>query len=160
MRIQLIQVGKTRSSYLYNAEKEYLKRLQPFTVLKVITIKEIAVTKGESSAAQEIVKKKEAKVILKNLPKESYTIALDEHGQQLTSQEFAQFIRKKRDFEKANLTFIIGGCYGLAPEILQKVNYKLSFSALTFTHEMIRTLLLEQLYRAFSILSGKAYHHE
>ncbi len=141
---------------MLEAEKEYLKRLAPFAKAEVITVEEFPLFKG---ATRESTKKKEASEIINRIPKDTFLIALDEHGKQLNSLEFAEFIRNKRDFEGGNLTFVIGGCYGLDPSIIEKADLKLSFSRLTFTHELIRVLLVEQIYRAFTILSGKTYHY-
>lgn len=159
MNITIIQVGKTKNKYFQEAENEYIKRLQPTAKLNIITLKEYALPAGSPQAGREIAKDKEAAEILKNLPPKSFIIALDEKGKFLTSIEFADFIKKKRDFEGANITFIIGGPYGLSTKIFEKVDLKLSFSAFTYTHEIIRTLLLEQIYRAFSIIAGKTYHY-
>ena len=89
---------------------------------------------------------------------QAFLIALDEHGKMMNSPQFAQLIQQKKEMEGQDLAFIIGGPYGLSPEVLQKANLKLSFSAFTFTHEMIRMLVLEQLYRVFTIMTGKTYH--
>lgn len=159
MKITIIQVGKTKATYLQEAEKEYLKRLLPYSKVQIVTLQEEVIPKGDIEAGRTFVKQKEAKKILEKLPTDSFLITLDERGEQFTSAEFADFLKAKRDFEGGNLTFIIGGCYGLAAEVLQKAHLKLSFSSFTFTHELIRTLLLEQLYRAFSILASKTYHY-
>ena len=159
MKITLIYVGKTKSSYFQEAEREYLKRLQPYAKITIITAKEAPSPYGENEATRGLAKQKEGLEILKQVPKDSFIITLDEHGKSMTSPQFAQFLGKNRDFEGADLTFIIGGTYGLSEAILAKSKLKLSFSGFTFTHEMIRTLLLEQLYRAFTILSGKKYHY-
>jgi len=159
VKITIIQVGKTKAAYLQEAEKEYLKRLLPYSKVQVITLQEELIPKGNPQAGRNFVKQKEAKRILGQLPEDSFIITLDERGQQFTSVEFAEFLKAKRDFEGGKLTFIIGGSYGLAEEVLQIANLKLSFSSFTFTHELIRTLLLEQLYRGFSILASKTYHY-
>ena len=159
MKITIIQVGKTRQSFWQEAEQEYLKRLQPYAKISVITVKEAPAPYGQNQSTRDLAKQKEGLEILKNIPKDSFTVALDEHGKTMNSPEFARFLGKNRDFEGGNLTFIIGGTYGLSAAILAKVKLKLSFSSFTFTHEMIRTLLLEQLYRGFTILSGKTYHY-
>lgn len=159
MHITIIQIGKTKASYLQEAENEYLKRLKAYASVKVITLKEATLSKGAVEAGRQQVKTKEAGEILKVIPEGNFVVCLDEHGKEFTSVEFAEFLRKKRDFEGGKLTFIIGGCYGLSDEILKLAHLKLSFSQFTFTHEIIRTLLLEQLYRAFTIVSRKTYHY-
>lgn len=155
MKIAIIQVGKTKASFLREAEKEYLKRLGAYAKIKTVTVKEGKPDSKNTSTAKE----KEAAEILKNLPRDTYVVALDEHGRRFTSVEFADLMRKKRDFEGGDVTFITGGCYGLSDLVLARANLKLSFGSFTYTHEIIRTLLLEQVYRAFTIISGKAYHY-
>lgn len=163
MQITIIQIGKTKHSFFQEAEAEYLKRLQPFAKVKNIVLKEANIH-GNTSELREAeiakVKEKEAEEIIKNFLQKSLIIALDEKGKQQTSKEFAEFIKKQRDFEGANITFIIGGPYGLHENVMKRVQLRLSFSEFTFTHEMIRTILLEQLYRAFTIIHGKTYHYE
>ena len=155
VKITIIQVGKTKSSYLQEAENEYLKRLGAYAKIKKITLKE-AHPDGKNAAT---AKEKEAAEILKNFPKDSFIVALDERGRQFTSVEFADLVRKNRDFEGGDITFITGGCYGLGASVLGRAQLKLSFGNFTYTHELIRTLLLEQVYRAFTIIAGKTYHY-
>jgi 23S rRNA (pseudouridine1915-N3)-methyltransferase len=159
MKITIIQIGKTKHDFFKEAEQEYLKRLHPYTKIEIITLKESVLPAGGALSGREIVKEKEALEILKNLPQKSFLIALDEKGKSMTSLKFAEFLRQKKDFGQADVTFIIGGPYGLSPKVLEKAQLKLSFSEFTFTHEMIRVLLVEQLYRAFTILQGKTYHY-
>jgi|WetSurMetagenome_2_1015567.scaffolds.fasta_scaffold138485_2 23S rRNA (pseudouridine1915-N3)-methyltransferase len=158
MKITLIQVAKTKTSYLQEAENEYLKRLGPYAKIETVTVKACS-SEDSGLAARQIAKKKEAEEILKAMHRDSFVIALDETGRQYTSPEFAEIIRKNRDFSGADMTFITGGSYGLDESILKKAQLKLSFGRFTYTHEIIRTLLLEQVYRAFTIISGKTYHH-
>jgi len=155
VKITIIQIGKTKAPFLQEAEIEYLKRLGAYAKIKTITLKE-AQPDGKNTVT---AKEKEAAEIIKNIPEDSYVIALDENGRQFTSVEFAGLIRKNRDFEGGDITFITGGCYGLGAAILKKAHLRLSFGKFTFTHEIIRTLLLEQVYRAFTIISGKTYHY-
>jgi 23S rRNA (pseudouridine1915-N3)-methyltransferase len=159
MKITIIQVGKTRQSYFQEAEAEYLKRLQPYAAVKIITLKEASAPYDQNESTRAVAKQKEALEIQRHIPADTFLIALDEHGKTISSVQFADFLRKKRDFEGANITFIIGGPFGLAEQILKQARLILSFSPMTFTHEMIRTILLEQIYRAFTIISGKKYHY-
>lgn len=159
MKITILQIGKTKQSYFQAAEEEYLKRLRPFADIKVVTIKEAPAPYDQNDSTRSVAKQKEALELLKHIPKDTFLIALDEHGKTMDSRQFAQLMAKKRDFEGANVTFIIGGPFGLADQVLKKARLKLSFSPMTFTHEMIRTILLEQIYRAFTILAGKKYHY-
>ncbi len=158
VKITIIQVGKTKAGYLREGENEYLKRLKPHADVKIITLKETAAT-GSGPASREQVKDKEAEAILQHLPAGSYIVALDEKGRQYTSTEFAALIEENRDFKGADITFITGGCYGLGVQIFKKAHLRLSFGLFTYTHELIRTLLLEQIYRSFSIITGKTYHY-
>ena len=154
MFITILQIGKTKHQFVSEAETEYLKRLFPFAKVDQNTLKE-----GKSQTNIALTKEEESKTLIEHLPKDSFIIALDETGKNFTSREFADQIRKIRDFQGGKITFIIGGPFGLADSIKSKANLLLSFSKLTFTHEMIRMLLLEQLYRAFTIISNKTYHY-
>lgn len=159
MKITILQIGKTKQRFFQETEAEYLKRLQPFVQVKIVTLAEEVLQNGSVEAGREKVKFAEAQKILKHIPQDSFVIALDEKGKSLASIQFAEFIQQKQNFGPPHLIFIIGGPYGLAQEILKRADLKLSFSAFTFTHEMIRILLLEQIYRAFTILKGKTYHY-
>lgn len=152
MNITIIQVGKTRTNFIEAAEQEYSKRLQVDAKLHVKTLK---------SGKGEVVKMKEdeGQSIIEAIPENSFVIVLHEYGKMLTSPEFAELIEQKRSTGTSHITFIIGGTYGLSDSVLNRADFTLSFSKMTFTHEMIRPLLLEQLYRAFSIIKGKTYHY-
>lgn len=159
MKITIIQVGKTKQSYFQEAEAEYLKRLHPYANISIVTLKEASAPYDQNESTRSVAKDKEALEIQKHIPKDTFLVALDEHGKTMTSHQFADFLTRKKDFEGANVTFLIGGPFGLAGQILKKAQFKLSFSSMTFTHEMIRTILLEQIYRAFTIMTGKKYHY-
>lgn len=153
MQITILQIGKTKHAFIAEAEAEYLKRLGPYTKLNQHTLKE-----GRIQDSRQVTMLDEAKFIEKALPANTFLIALDETGKQFSSVLFAEKIKNIRDFGQANITFVIGGPYGLHPQIKSKAQLILGFSQFTFTHEMIRMLLLEQLYRAFTILANKTYH--
>lgn len=159
MKITILQIGKTKQSYFQEAEAEYLKRLRPYADVKILTLKEAQASYDHNESTRAVAKEKEATELLKHIPKDTFLMALDEHGKTQTSHQFAALLSKNKDFEGANLTFIIGGPFGLSAQILAKARLKLSFSPMTFTHEMIRTILLEQIYRAFTIIGGKKYHY-
>lgn len=165
MKITIIQISKTKHRFFQEAEQEYLKRLQAFAKIEVITIKESVANQGSASESGRLsAKTKEGQEILKQiqtkrLPENSFIIALTEKGQSLNSVKFAEFLKQKIDFGPGHITFIIGGPFGLSDEVLKAAHYQLSFSAFTFTHEMIRVLLMEQLYRACTIMKGKTYHY-
>jgi len=154
LQITILQIGKTKHQFISEAEQEYLKRLSPYARIKQQTLKE-----GRVQNNPQVTKADEAKSFLEALPKHTFLIALDETGRQFTSPEFAKQIETIKDFGEANITFIIGGPFGLDDSIRKSANLILSFSKFTFTHEMIRILLLEQLYRAMMIISNKTYHY-
>ena len=158
MQITILQIGKTKHDFVQKAEVEYLKRLQAWAKVNVITLKE-ASTDSDSQSARQKAKDQEGERLIERLPDKTFLIVLDEIGKQFTSPDFAKIIEKNRDFEGANLTFVIGGPFGLSDTVRERANLILSFSKLTFTHEMIRILLLEQIYRAFTIIFNKTYHY-
>ncbi|HEC21226.1 MAG TPA: 23S rRNA (pseudouridine(1915)-N(3))-methyltransferase RlmH [Candidatus Peregrinibacteria bacterium] len=155
MRIKIIVVGKTKERYLFQGEQEFLERLKPFAQVEIVVLKDEAITK---SIPGEKVMKKEGERILRALRKDDFVIALDREGEMLSSEGIAAFLEKRKNTGESNLVFIIGGALGLSPEVLEKANFQLSLSSLTFTHQMTRLILLEQIYRVFSILAGTEYH--
>lgn len=153
--IKIIQIGKTKDKFFLEAEIEFLKRLRPFATIEQVTIE-------ESKAPRKDIKKainEEGEKILKHISTDSFLVALERTGQELSSERFSKLIKDQRDFGRGKMTFIIGGVYGLSLEVLQKANFKLSLSKMTFTHQMIRIFLLEQIYRAFMIIEGRRYHY-
>lgn len=156
MKIKIIQVGKTKDSYMEAGMQEFLKRLKPFVDLEIVTLKE---EKPTATFTIKQCKEKEAAEILKNLKSEDFVIVLDENGKEKSSKEFAQILKTHEDLGD-KMIFVIGGPFGLTEKIREKANVVLSLSKMTFTHQMIRIFLLEQLYRAICIIKGKEYHHE
>ncbi len=152
MKIEILSIGKNKKSSLLDAEAEFLKRLQPSARL---SLKELPQQRGSDP---HLVKAAEGKTILSALGKADRVIALQEEGKAFSSAEFAQKIESEKLAGFSSLTFVIGGAFGLAPEVSQRADWTLSLSPLTFPHELCRLLLLEQLYRAFSITSGSPYH--
>ena len=146
MKITIIQVGKTKESSYQEIEHEFLKRLGPYAAITTITIK----TSDQQTENTQIQQK---------IPADQIVIALDGRGSQLTSEKFAKQLEKWRDLEGGKIAIIIGGPHGLTEETLAKTNFILSFSKMTFTHQMVRLFLLEQIYRGFMILAGKSYHY-
>jgi 23S rRNA (pseudouridine1915-N3)-methyltransferase len=157
MKITFLTVGKTEDAYLKEGIDKYVKRLKHYTKLAIIEIDELKNTKALTNEQQ---KAKEAELILKKIAPTDYVILLDEKGVQLSSQQFAGYIDKKAIGSVANLVFIVGGSYGFDPSVYQRANDKLSLSAMTFSHQMVRLFFIEQLYRAFTIIKGEPYHHE
>ncbi len=154
MRIKIITISKTKFEYT-EAESEFLKRLKRYAEIEVFNLKEEPITKNR--LAEEIMEM-EGERILSRLDDDYFKIALHSFGQQKTSEEFANLIEEIKDFKNAKICFIIGGPLGLSEKVLTGVDLVLSFSKMTFTHQLIRLLLLEQIYRAFEILSGTKYH--
>ncbi|RLC53477.1 MAG: 23S rRNA (pseudouridine(1915)-N(3))-methyltransferase RlmH [Candidatus Cloacimonadota bacterium] len=154
MKIKIFALGKSKQKFIEEGLQEYLKRLTRYAQIDFKILPDVKLTKTNSI---EIVKEKEAIILEKQLAEFDFVIALDENGTQYSSKDFAKLIEMKKG--KSNLAFIIGGVYGLSPKILNKANLILSFSKFTFTHQMIRFILTEQLYRAFTILEGKKYHY-
>ncbi len=149
--IKIITIGSIKENYLKDAIEEYKKRLSKYTNLEIIELKD------EGLVEEEKAKKIEAEKIEKYLNEKDYIITLEIEGKEYTSEEFAERIRNIQ-IENSNITFIIGGSYGLADTIKQKANMHLSFSKMTFPHQLFRVILLEQIYRAFKINNNESYH--
>lgn len=155
MKITILTLGKLKESFWRSAEAEYLKRLQAFTKLEIVELKEESFTEKDKPEA---IKQKEAEKIKSIISKikDTFIICLDEHGQQYSSKEFSNL----SIFKSLNhLIFIIGGPLGLDPSILKLSNLTISLSSLTFTHQMVRIFLLEQIYRAYMIKENRRYHY-
>lgn len=154
MKIQIIFVGRNKDKWVDLSTQGFLKKLRNFADISVEIIKEEKITKSQNSSK---IKQKEGERILKKVNSKNFFIALDETGKLLSSNEFANQIERKIDIGQ-NLTFVIGGALGLSEEIKKQADLPLSFSKMTFTHQMIRPFLLEQVYRAFQIIKGTDYH--
>ncbi len=156
MKIKVLTIGKTKASYLQEGEEEYKKRLSFYTTLEWIILQDVS-SKGMS---HELIKEKEAPLFLKHIKAEDKVWLLDERGKTFTSMEFSQQIQKNMNAGTKTLILIIGGAFGFHSSLYDRADAKVSLSALTFSHEMVRLFLLEQLYRAHTILKGESYHHE
>jgi 23S rRNA (pseudouridine1915-N3)-methyltransferase len=150
--IRIIFVGKVKEPWLQEQVDEYVKRLGRFVRIQVDEVKDEKITGTD----YEKIKKNEGQRII-NLLNEDYCIALDVNGKELGSKEFATALKKAGD-ENKRLTFIVGGALGLSDEVLKHCRLRLSLSKMTFTNQMVRLLLVEQIYRAFTILAGMEYH--
>ena len=157
MKVNLILVGKTTSKMFQSIIEDYSERVKHYTPFEVTVIPELKNTK---SLSQEQQKQMEGEQILRQLQESDHVVLLDEHGQELRSIEFATWISKKQQAVSRRLVFVIGGPYGFSPTIYQRANEKLSLSKMTFSHQIVRMIFIEQLYRAFTILKGEQYHHE
>lgn len=153
MKVTIIALGTIKESYLKDAVNEYVKRLSKYCELKIIELPDKSIIND-----YEKVKKEEGEEIIKKIPSNSYVICCDEHGKMLDSVEFAGKINDIYSFSSINICFIIGGSLGLTRKVLEKSNFILSFSKMTFTHKFARVILLEQIYRAFKILNNENYH--
>ncbi|MBE5745738.1 MAG: 23S rRNA (pseudouridine(1915)-N(3))-methyltransferase RlmH [Clostridiales bacterium] len=154
MTINLICVGSIKERFYTDAFKEYEKRLNAFCKFNLIELKETNYTNPTNSEIEKI-KTEEGKRILEKLKK--FNILLSLKGKEFTSEELADFVEEKQ-LQTSELTFIIGGSYGVSKEVEDKVQFKLSFSKLTFPHQLMRVILMEQIYRAFTIINNKGYH--
>ena len=157
MKITFLVVGKTNHSSLIQLQEENQNRLKHYISFETITIPELKNTKNISESEQ---KEKEADLILKQLEAADEVILLDEKGKQLTSVAFSEFLSKKMLASHKRMVFVVGGPYGFSERIYNRANGLISLSAMTFSHQMIRVIFVEQLYRAFTILKGEPYHHE
>ena len=157
MKITLAVVGKTSTGYLKQGIDEYTRRLSHYVPFDIQYIGDAKNTKYLSEAQQ---KQNEGKSILAFLDKSDFVVLLDEHGKEYSSIEFSKYIQKHMSRGARRVVFIVGGPYGFSPEVYVRASDKISFSKMTFSHEMIRLLFSEQLYRAYTILNHEPYHHE
>jgi len=157
MKIIFLTVGKTEDAYLKEGIDKYVKRLKHYTKLEMVDLNELKNTKALTPDQQ---KAKEAEMILKKVLPTDHVVLLDENGTEFTSQQFAAYINKRAISSAANVMFVVGGPYGFDQSVYQRANDKLSFSRMTFSHQMIRLFFAEQLYRAFTIIKGEPYHHQ
>ncbi len=157
MRIVLLVVGKTTNTYLHTLILDYQNRLKHYVSFDIQVIPELKNTKHVSVEMQ---KEKEGEMLLKQLEDANEIILLDEKGKQFSSVEFSQQIDKAQVSGKKKIVFVIGGPYGFSEPVYQKATQKISLSKMTFSHQMIRLIFVEQLYRAFTILNNEPYHHE
>ncbi len=148
--IKIICVGKLKEKYLKDAIEEYSKRLSKYTKLEIVELKDL-----DYDITKTI--KEEGQSILKHIEEKEYVITLEINGKQLSSTEFASIL-EKANIEYSNITFVIGGSYGLSNDVINRSNYHLSFSKLTFPHQLFRIILLEQIYRAYKINNNESYH--
>jgi len=155
MKIKIIVVGKTKEKFLQLGEEEFQRRLASYGRLESVVVKE---EKAVSNKGEQTVRLKEGERILSQLSKGAFVVALDRRGEQLSSEQLAEFLQQKMNEGCGELVFIIGGTWGLGENVLKTAHRVLSLSKMTFTHEMSRLILLEQLYRAVTILKGMKYH--
>ena len=156
MKIFILCIGKTHSSYLKEGIGIYLDRLKHYTKVEYLELPDVP-NKG---LLPEALKQKEGELIMKHLKADDLLFLLDEKGDEFSSREFAALLQKRMNSGLKQMVLVIGGAFGFSKEVYQRAEGKISFSRMTFSHEMIRLLLTEQLYRGFSILKGEGYHHD
>lgn len=158
MKITVVCVGKIKEKYLTMAIDEYSKRLSRYCKLEIIELPDEKTPDNASPAEELQIKKKEGERILKNIKDSAYVIALAIEGKMLSSEELADKMQQLGVNGESHLVFVIGGSLGLDSEVLDRADYKLSFSKMTFPHQVMRMILLEQVYRGYRIMSGEPYH--
>ncbi|AZO93711.1 23S rRNA (pseudouridine(1915)-N(3))-methyltransferase RlmH [Halocella sp. SP3-1] len=158
MEINIICPGKVKEDYLQIGINEFIKRLQPYTGVNIREVADEKIPANPSEADLERVKDKEGKGIITALADKTYIIVLDVKGKPMTSPGLAKSIQNLQLNGRSSISFVIGGALGLSKHVLKKADYRLSLSHMTFTHQMVRLILLEQVYRAFKIIRGEPYH--
>lgn len=157
MKIILLTVGKTDIKWVSEGLGVYTSRLCHYIPFEVREIPEL---KNVSSLSHEQIKTQEGKMILKNIKDSDEVVLLDERGREYCSVEFAKFLEKRMALGVKEMVFVIGGAYGFSQDVYDRANSMISLSKMTFSHQMVRTIFVEQLYRAFTIIRGESYHHE
>lgn len=158
MKITVLAVGKLKEKYWKQAIAEYQKRLGAYTKIEIIEVPDEKAPENMSAKEIEQVKQKEGQRLLAKVKPQSTVITLEIKGNMLTSEGLAKNLQQRMVQGQSDFTFIIGGSNGLHQDVLDRSNYALSFSKMTFPHQMMRVILLEQVYRAFKIMRGEAYH--
>lgn len=157
MKIKIIAIGKTHKSFLVDGESEYLKRIKKYVAVEKVEIPDL---KNAKKLTFSQIKEKEGKLLLSKIEQHSLIVLLDEKGKEYTSMKFSTWMQDKMNRGYKNIIFLIGGAYGFSDEVYAKANEKIALSKMTFSHQMIRMLFTEQIYRAFTILNNEPYHHE
>lgn len=155
MKIKIVSVGSIKEKFLKDAISEYLKRLTRFAKIEIIEVDETKI----QNKSEEQVKKEEGDRLLKRIRQDEFVFLLDLKGELISSEVLAQKIKDLINKGISPLTFVIGGTLGLSEEVRKRANIKLSISKMTFTHQMCRMIILEQIYRAFKIINNEEYHH-
>jgi 23S rRNA (pseudouridine1915-N3)-methyltransferase len=157
MKIALLQTGKTTDVHIKEVVKLYANRINKYSAFEIITLPDL---KNTRSMTVEEQKMKEGKKIIHFITGDDYVILLDERGKELRTVEFSDWFKKLFMIPKKRVVFIIGGAWGFSEEIYGRADFTLSLSVMTFPHQLVRLLFLEQLYRVFTIIKGEPYHHE
>ena len=157
MKIALLTVGKTDRDWVKQGLDIYVSRLKHYIPFSINEIPEL---KNVSAMSRDQIKAKEGELILKSIKPTDDVILLDEHGKEYSSTEFALLLQNKINYEGKDIVFVIGGAYGFSEQVYKRANSKISLSRMTFSHQMVRAIFAEQIYRAFTIMKGEPYHHE
>lgn len=157
MKIALILTGKTTERHIAAGMETYSKRISKYTAFELITLPDLKNTRNMPEEEQKI---REGKKIIQSIGKDDYVVLLDEHGTQFRTVEFAGWLEKKFISHNKRMLFVIGGPWGFSEEVNAACSMRLSLSKMTFSHQLVRLLFVEQLYRAFTVIKGEPYHHE
>ena len=158
MRFYVVCIGKLKDAYLRDGVAEFVKRMRPYGGITITELNESKIGAKPSDADRKQVVDEEGERLLKAVPKNAYTVLLDVYGKTMSSEDLAKTVAKLEVDGVSDMAFIIGGAFGVSEALRQSVNYKLSFSPMTFTHQMVRLLLVEQIYRASKINRNEPYH--
>jgi 23S rRNA (pseudouridine1915-N3)-methyltransferase len=156
MTIRLLSIGKTQHAYIKQGVAMYVERLQHYARVEYLELPDVS----QNGLTADQLKNKEAELVLKQLKTDHVLYLLDEHGQELGSRAFAAFFQKQMNAGTKTLVLLIGGAYGFGDSLMERAKGKLSMSKMTFPHELIRLFLVEQVYRAHTLLKGEKYHHD
>jgi 23S rRNA (pseudouridine1915-N3)-methyltransferase len=157
MRLMLLTVGKTDIAWVREGLEMYVSRIRHYVPFELRDIPEL---KGVSALSREQIKEREGELVLKQLRPADEVVLLDEHGREYRSVEFADWLGRRAAGSGRDLVFVIGGAYGFSDAVYERADGRLSLSKMTYSHQLVRTIFAEQLYRAFTILRGEPYHHE
>ena len=158
MRFYVICIGNLKDAYLRDGVAEFVKRMRPYGGITITELNESKIGDKPSDADRKQVVIEEGERLLKNVPKNAYTVLLDVYGKTMSSEDLAKTVAKLEVDGISDMAFIVGGAFGVSDELRRSVNYKLSFSPMTFTHQMVRLLLVEQIYRVSKINRNEPYH--
>jgi 23S rRNA (pseudouridine1915-N3)-methyltransferase len=158
MKITLLTVGKIKETYLKSAIEEYRKRLSKYCKLEIIEVADEKTPDQASETVENCIREKEGERLLKHIRDDAFVITLEIQGSQLTSEELAGKVEKLAVSGTSHIIFVIGGSIGLGREVMKRSDYALSFSRMTFPHQLMRVILLEQIYRSYRIIQGEPYH--
>lgn len=158
MKVRILTIGKLKEKYLVNGINEYVKRLNAYCKVEMVEVPDEPIPDNASENVENIIKDKEADKIVSKIKDDEYVIVLDLHGKEIDSVTFSKHIENCMIQGKSTITFVIGGSLGLGKSLLQRANYRLCFSQMTFPHQLMKLILVEQIYRAFKIMRRETYH--